>query len=66
MPLTRRSACQLPLERPDDPNPPREPEVLVDVLREPDVPVDVLRVPLDALGRNAVDGVMVELRRERS
>jgi hypothetical protein len=59
-PLTAYSACQLelecPLERPTEPNPPREVDVLV----------DVVRVPLDGLERNAVVGAVVELRRERS
>lgn len=58
MPLTRRSACQLEteIERPVEPNP----------LREVGVLVEVLRGALDGLERNAVDGAMVELRRERS
>jgi hypothetical protein len=59
-PLTARSACQLETEceteRPTEPNP----------LREVDVLVDVLRVPLDGPERKAADGAVVELCRERS
>ena len=52
--LTRRSACQLPLECPDiewpvEPKPPRE--VLVDRLRGADARVDVIRLP----GESAVE-----------
>jgi len=64
--LTRHSACQLPLERldiplPVEPKPPREVDGALDV-RDPDVLVVVVRDELDVL-RNAVVGVMVEVRR---
>ncbi len=53
------------VEWPVEPNPPRELDVLGDVLRELDELLQ-LRVPLDEPGRNAVEGAIAELRRERS